>query len=199
MLVGPLEGINIFSRYCNLNIPECIMELSHLFLRGIFKMKAVFPLGIAMLMITGCSASANEETKELKWYKTKEETIEHGIKEEKIKNEDIIGEVTENGETFVIYKKDLENGLGVGVSSISEKDGKYAWYDADQDVVVKDENKDDYFSQISWGTKTESGKSFTVYTGVSEEESPIIETKTTEVSPTIDKKTGIYFYIESTK
>ena len=162
-------------------------------------MKAMLPLSIAVLIFTGCSSSENEEAKELKWYKTKEETIDHGIKEEKVKIEDIIGEVTENGETFIIYKKDLEDGTGVGVSSISEKDGKYAWYNADQDVVVKDDKKDNYTSQISWGTKTESGKTFTVYTGVSEEESPIINTETAEVSPTIDKETGIYFYIQSTK
>ncbi|QGQ45443.1 hypothetical protein [Metabacillus sediminilitoris] len=162
-------------------------------------MKVVLTFAIAMLALTGCSALANDEASELKWFKTKEETIDHGIKEEKMKKEDIIGEVSENGETFVIYKKQLEEGLGVGVSSISEQDGKYAWYDPDQDVLVKNNKVKKYFSQINWGTTTQSGKSFTIYIGVSEDQSPIVKTSTSEVSPAIDKKTGIYFYIEPTK
>lgn len=132
--------------------------------RGIFKVKVVLPFAIAMIALTGCSAIADNGTSELKWYKTKEETINHGIKEEKIKKEDIIGEVSENGETFVIYKKQFEEGLGVGVSSISEQEGKFAWYDPDQDVLVKNDKVKKYSSQISWGTTTQSGKDFTIYT-----------------------------------
>lgn len=162
-------------------------------------MKVVLPFAIAMLTLIGCSSLANNGANELKWFKTKEETIDHGIKEEKMKKEDIIGEVSENGETFVIYRKQLEEGLGVGVSSISEQEGKYAWYDPDQDVLVKNDKVKKYSSQISWGTTTQSGKTFTIYTGVSGDEGPIIKTETSEVSPTIDKKTGIYFYIEPTK
>ncbi|MCK1999870.1 hypothetical protein MZM54_00550 [[Brevibacterium] frigoritolerans] len=162
-------------------------------------MKIVLPFAIAALALTGCSAIADDGASELKWFKTKEETINYGIKEEKIKKEDIIGEVSENGETFVIYKKQLEEGLGVGVSSISQQEGKYAWYDPDQDVLVKNEKVNKYSSQISWGTSTQSGKDFTIYTGLSEDQSPIVDTQTSEVSPTIDKETGIYFYIEPIK
>jgi hypothetical protein len=81
--------------------------------------------------------------------------------------------------------------LGVGVSSISEQEGKFAWYDPDK--VKK------YSSQISWGTTTQSGKDFTIYTGLSEDQSPIVKTQTSDVSPAIDKNSGIYFYIEPTK
>ncbi|MDQ0882425.1 hypothetical protein [Peribacillus sp. V2I11] len=70
--------------------------------------------------------------------------------------DDIIGEVSENGETFVIYKKQLEEGLGVGVSSISQQKGKFAWYDPDQDALVKNDKVKKYSSQISWGTTTQS-------------------------------------------
>ncbi|MGE7183975.1 hypothetical protein ACQKKK_08180 [Peribacillus sp. NPDC006672] len=162
-------------------------------------MKVVLPFALAMIALTGCSAIANDEASELKWFKTIEETIDHGIKEEKIKKEDIIGEVSENGETFVIYKKQLEEGLGVGVSSISEQGGKFTWYDPDQDVLVKNDKVKKYSSQISWGTKTQSGKNFTIYTGLSKEQNPIVKTQTSEVSPTIDTETGIYFYIEPAK
>lgn len=162
-------------------------------------MKVILPFAIALLALTGCSALASDESTETKWFETKEETIDYGIKEEKIKKEDIIGEVSENGETFIIYKKQLEEGLGVGVSSISENEGQYAWYDPDQDVLVKNDEVKQYSSQISWGTETQSGKTFTIYTGVSEAEAPVVKTKTGEVSPTIDNKTGIYFYIQPTK
>ncbi|MDF2036464.1 hypothetical protein P2R12_05580 [Cytobacillus oceanisediminis] len=162
-------------------------------------MKVVLPFAIAMLALTGCSALASDGASEMKWFETKEESIEYGLKEEKIKKEDIIGEVSENGETFIIYKKQLEEGLGVGVSSISEKDGQYAWYDPDQDVLVKNDEVKKYSSQISWGTETQSGKTFTIYTGVSDEGTPVVKTETGEVSPTIENKTGIYFYIEPTK
>jgi hypothetical protein len=175
------------------------MYISHLFLKGFFKMKVFLPFTIAMLALTGCSALANDEVNELKWFKTKEETIDYGIKEEKMKREDILGEVTEDGETFVIYKKHLEEGLGVGVSNISEQKGQFAWYDPDQDVLVKKNKVDKYSSQISWETTTKTGKVFTIYTGITEDHSPIVQTKNSEASPPFDSKTGIYFYIEPSK
>ncbi|MCM3674761.1 hypothetical protein M3699_12905 [Peribacillus simplex] len=162
-------------------------------------MKVVLSFAIAMIALTGCSAIADDGAGELKWFKTKEETINHGIKEEKMTKDDIIGEVSENGETFVIYKKQLEEGLGVGVSSISQQKGKFAWYDPDQDALVKNDKVKKYSSQISWGTTTQSGKDFIIYTGLSEEQSPIVKTQTSEVTPTFDTVTGIYFYIEPTK
>ncbi|MGG4267792.1 hypothetical protein [Peribacillus simplex] len=162
-------------------------------------MKVMLPFALAMFALTGCSAIADDGASELKWFKTKEETIDHGIKEEKIKKEDIIGEVSENGETFVIYEKQLEDSLGVGISSISEQGEKFAWYDPDQDVLVKNDKVKKYSSQISWGTTTQSGKTFTIYTGISKEHDPIVTTSTGEVSPEIDTKTGIYFYIEPIK
>ncbi|HZH62866.1 MAG TPA: hypothetical protein VEY70_25575 [Metabacillus sp.] len=162
-------------------------------------MKVVLSFAIAMIALTGCSALANDGASELKWFETKEEAIDYGIKEEEMKKEDIIGEVNENDETFVIYKKQLDEGLGVGVSSISVKNGQYAWYHSDQDVLVRNDKAKKYASQINWETTTQSGKDFTIYTGISEDESPIVKTPNSEVSPTIDKKTGIYFYIEPTK
>ena len=65
-------------------------------------MKVILPFAIALLALTGCSVLASDESTETKWFETKEETIDYGIKEEKIKKEDIIGEVSENGETFII-------------------------------------------------------------------------------------------------
>lgn len=162
-------------------------------------MKVILTLVMSIFVLIGCSALAKSDDNDLKWFKTEEEAISHGIKEEKIKKEDIIGEVNEDEEKFIFYKKQLKEGLGVGVSSISEKDGQFAWYDTDQDVLIKNEIIKKYFSQISWDTETQSGKNFTVYTGISKNQNPLIETNKGEISPVVDKKTGIYFYIESTK
>lgn len=162
-------------------------------------MKKIAPFAIALLTITGCSAFASNKGSDLTWYNTKVEAINHGLKEEGIKKEDIIGDVTENEETFIIFKKKLDDGIGVGVSNIGEKDGEFTWYDADQDVLVKDEKVNKYASQISWESKAFSGRTVTIYTGMSSDQRPLIKTSNGELSPTVDKNTGIYFHIESNK
>ena len=157
-------------------------------------MKLIITCALTLLALAGCSVSANEN---LEWFKTKQDSIDYGKIEEKIKESDIIGDITLEGETFVVYKKQLGDGIGVGVSNITENNGKYAWYTPDQDVLVKNNSIEKYSSQISWVTNTQSGKSFTIYIGISEDESPIILTANSEeVSPTtIDRESGIYFYI----
>lgn len=159
-------------------------------------MKRFLSLTMILIIVTGCSALANDD---LKWFKTLDEAIEYGIKEEELKKQDVIGEVKENGETFIFYKKKLDEGLGIGVASISEQNGQFAWYRSSQDVLVKNDNTENYSSEISWDTKTQSEKSFTVYTGIKKEQNFSINTPKGEVNPEIDKNTGIYFYIESRK
>lgn len=162
-------------------------------------MKVVLTFAIAMLTLTGCSALANDEDNELKWFITKEESIEHGIKEEEVSQKDIIGEIKEDGETFIFYKRKVSDGIVVGLSSISKNDGKYAWYRSDADVLVKNNSHPEKVSNISWETQTQSGKKFRAYTGLTKEQNPTIETEKGSTTPNIDHNSGIYFYIESIK
>lgn len=159
-------------------------------------MKIILALLMAVFVIAGCSALANDEVKDLKWFKSDQEAISYGIKEEEIKKEDVIGEIKEGGETFIFYKKKLEDGLGIGLSSISKKDSQYAWYSPDQDVLIKNNSIENYTSEISWVTKTQSGKKYIAYTGLSKDQNLSIETHKGKVTPKTDKNSGIYFYIE---
>jgi hypothetical protein len=162
-------------------------------------MKVVLTFVIAMLALTGCSALANDEEDGLKWFKTKEESIEHGIKEEEISQKDIIGEIKEDGETFIFYKKKVKDGVVVELSNINENNGKYAWYRADAGVLVKNNSHSEKASRISFETQTQSGKKFIAYTGYTKEQNPTIDTEKGSVTPNIDNNSGIYFYIEPIK
>ncbi|MGE7609286.1 hypothetical protein ACQKML_22030 [Peribacillus frigoritolerans] len=46
-------------------------------------MKVVLPIAIAMIALSGCSAIADNGASELKWYKTKEETIIMALKKKR--------------------------------------------------------------------------------------------------------------------
>lgn len=157
-------------------------------------MKKFFSLLLIIFLVQGCSALAKDD---LTWFQTLNEAVDHGIKEEGLKEKDILGEVKEDGETFIFYKKYVEDGLGIGIASISEKNGQFAWYKSNPDTLVKNDAKEDYSSEINWDTKTQSEKSFTVYAGTINEQDITIETAKGEVTPEIDKDTGIYYYIES--
>nr|WP_263326957.1 hypothetical protein [Neobacillus sp. Marseille-Q6967] len=119
-----------------------------------------------------------------------DKAIEYGLKEEDVTKQELIGKVEENGEIFIFYKKQLKDGVGLGVSTINEKNGKYAWFRTDQDILVN-------LSKISWETKTLSGKKFLIYTGITKNENITIETRKGNVEPKIDKDNGIYYYVES--
>ncbi|WP_374717424.1 hypothetical protein [Neobacillus sp.] len=153
-------------------------------------MKRLVVLLAVVLSIVGCTTFTHND---LQWFKSKQEAIDHGIKEEGIEKQDVFGEIEDSGETFIFYKKELEEGLSVGVSSISKKDSKYAWYDSDQDYYIENVNG------VSWETKTQSGKSFTIYAGLSNGKNRTINTPNGPISPNIDKETGIYYYVELSK
>lgn len=163
-------------------------------------MKLILTLLMILYIVTGCSGSTNDRIDSLKWFKTENIAIDYGMKEEKITKENVIGKIKKNGETFIFYKKNLPDGLGLGIASISEKNGQYAWYKVDQDILVKKNDNEAYSPEINWDTKTQSGKSFTVYTGITKDQNISIKTPKGIVKPDIiDKNSGIYFYIESTK
>lgn len=78
------------------------------FLKGDFKVKVVLPFAIAMIALTGCSAIADNGTSELKWYKTKEETINHGIKEEKMKKKTSLEKLVKTGKHLLFIRNNLK-------------------------------------------------------------------------------------------
>ncbi|MDQ7862946.1 hypothetical protein RCO48_23695 [Peribacillus frigoritolerans] len=61
---------------------------------------------------------------------------------------------------LLFIKKQLEEGLGVGVSSISEQEGKFAWYDPDQDVLVKNDKVKKVFLPDQLGNNNTIRKGF---------------------------------------
>jgi hypothetical protein len=79
--------------------------------------------------------------------------------------------------------------LLVGLSNIAKKDRKYQWYRSDAYTEVKDDVK------ISFKTKTLSKKEYNFYTGIVKGKEITIETNLGNVSPLVDEKTKIYYYI----
>ncbi|MGJ7912594.1 hypothetical protein [Neobacillus sp. LXY-1] len=148
-----------------------------------------FCILLIVLITTGCSVLVNEN-ENVKWFKDVDKAINYGLKEENVHKKDVIGKVKDNGELFIFYKKQLKNGIGLGVSNISKRNGKYTWYRANPDVLVN-------VSKISWETKTLSNKKFVIFTGVTKDKNIAIETKKGMVNPKIDSNNGIYYYVES--
>ncbi|KWU57729.1 hypothetical protein AWW70_21380 [Bacillus mycoides] len=156
-------------------------------------MKNILILLICLFIIGGCSYQNNE----LKWFDNLDAAITYGMKKESIQKEDILGKVEKNGEIFIVYKKKLKEGLGVGVSSISKENNKFSWYRSNPFVLVKNKHVETYPTKISFDIVTQSNKTFIVYVGVSNKEIIYIDTLTKKkVIPQTDKNTGIYFYIE---
>src|SRR5688500_14008786 len=80
-----------------------------------------------LFTVTGCSESDNDELRYIKWFKTEEEAINYGIKEEQIKKEDILGKIKQNQETFVFFKEEEKEGISVSLANIIKQDKQYAW------------------------------------------------------------------------
>jgi len=163
---------------------------------GIKLKKIILPIAI-LFIIAGCTTKTSEE---IKWYKNERKAIEEGLKDEGLKNKDILGKVKEKGEEFVFYKQDNEDGVAVSVASISREKNKYAFYNIDSYVQVKDNRNKNYSSEINWETHTQSDKKFIAYTGtIKGKENYSIKTQLGLVTPYINKKTGIYYYVEPLK
>jgi len=158
--------------------------------------RIILPIAI-LFIIAGCTTKTSEE---IKWYKNEQKAIEEGLKDEGLKNKDILGKVKENGEEFIFYKQDNEDGVAVSVASIGRENDKYAFYNIDSYVQVKDNRNKNYSSEINWETHTQSDKNFIAYTGtIKGKKNYSIQTQLGLVTPYINKDTGIYYYIEPIK
>ena len=159
-------------------------------------MKRVLTILLLLLIITGCS---NGNDNKLKWFTTQDQAINQGIKDGDLNTkENIDGEMKENGETFVFYKLEEENkDIVIGIANIAKQNGKYAWYRESANIGIKSGNNPS--TPVSWDTETQSGKKFTAYTGTAEDKNIPIETEGGEVTPKINEKFGVYYYIEPRK
>ncbi len=147
-------------------------------------------------ILSGCSALADHN---LQWFKTENEAINDGIEKEEIKKEDLLEKTTVNGETIVLFQKNVENGLAVGAATISKENHQFAWYRSNPYTVIQKNNSPKYHTQVSWNIRAKSGKEFTVYSGTTNTSNIRITTPHGDVTPKIHKEAGIYFYIENAK
>jgi len=150
----------------------------------------VLPL---FLIITGCSFFTTGKD-ELKWFHTLNEAVENGAMAEGITMNDIIGKVEQVGEVLVVYKKDVPDGLAVGVASISQRDGTYSWFRESNPVLIK--NIDGQEFSIKTEISTQSSKRFAVYLGIASEQNKTINITIGTVTPIVDKESQIFYYIE---
>ncbi|WP_121609102.1 hypothetical protein [Mesobacillus foraminis] len=146
------------------------------------------------IVLAGCASQDNEE---LNWFDTYNEAIEYGLKLEEAKPSDVLGEMESGGEHFVVYKDPLldEDGIGIATVNIAEENGKYAWYRADSFVKITDKNPQHNIKQVSYDTKTRSGKDFLVYAGYTKNESITVDTPEGSIQAEINPSTGIYFSV----
>lgn len=102
-----------------------------------------------LIFISGCSSN-------LQWFNTEKEAINYGMEEEGIKQDEVLGQLKEDGALFVFYKKEFSDGTGVGVANIAHKDGKYAWFRSSSYTVIT-------HSKASWEINDYSGNVYTVH------------------------------------
>ncbi|KAA0966345.1 hypothetical protein FQ087_08950 [Sporosarcina sp. ANT_H38] len=152
------------------------------------KMKNCFILIIFCLIINGCTNSKKEE---VKWFETENEAIQYGLNEEGLNSDDVISELEMNGELFIVFKKQEDSHLLVGLSNIAQKKNKFRWYRSNSFVAVEEN------INIGLITKTLSGKQFNFYTGISEGEETVIDTSAGNINPNIDVESGIYYFISN--
>ncbi|MEJ8545510.1 hypothetical protein [Brevibacillus borstelensis] len=149
---------------------------------------------LIIVIFSGCSLGSEDS---FMWFPSPEAAIQNGIKLEGINESDLLATVETDGETLLIFKQNVPEGTIVGVASLSKKDGEFAWYRENDPVLVK--HLDETASPtITCEINTQSKKIFYVYLGVTSAIENRISLKNgTKVQPTIDKNSGIYYYVES--
>ncbi|WP_027408481.1 hypothetical protein [Anoxybacteroides tepidamans] len=158
-------------------------------------MKNILAALLVLFAVSGCSESNNDELRYIKWFKTEQEAIDYGIKEEWIKREDILGKIEQNHETFVFFKEEEKEGTAISLANIIKQDKQYAWDRIKISWLIKPHN-DNHSHEVSWEFETQSKKKFIVYTGTTEKQSISIKTKNgATVKPKVDTDSGIYYYI----
>lgn len=154
--------------------------------------KWLFSMLLLLMVITSCSTNDHAE---LRWFDTVDEAIRSGIEFEGLSKGDVLDKIDKDGETLIVYKITLPDGTGLAVASLAIADGKFAWYRANNPVVVLDANKEPV-SVVKTTITTESQKSFIVHLGATKNPNQTIITEKGVVSPTVDQNSGLFYYFE---
>lgn len=142
------------------------------------------------LVLSGCN---NPKSEEARWFDSENDAIQNGLEEEGLNKGNIISKYDVDGELFLIYKKEENNQLLVGLSNIANKDNKYRWYRNDSYVNVKND------ANVNLITQGLSENEFIFYTGMTEEKTVTLETDLGNINPYVDQDTGIYYYLSSNR
>lgn len=146
-------------------------------------MKKYLILFSIFFILGGCNEQENDG---LSWFKTENEAIQYGLNEENIVKDDMIAKLKTNGELYIIFKK---KGNTVGLSNIARRNNEYTWYRKDAFVELKGDIK------IVLTTKALSEKKFNLYIGNAKKKDITIATNLGIISPNIDQKTKLYYYM----
>ncbi|MEC1261007.1 hypothetical protein P9D34_11175 [Bacillus swezeyi] len=160
-------------------------------------MKQLKVLFFSLLLLTGCSM-AKENNKEDKWFNSEQEAIEDGIKYENITKNDILDKINLNGKKVIVFRFSESDGKGICIAYINHKNNKYQWYRDLNYVILKSDNPNIGNLNASTEFKTPKGESYKLYIGVADKSNFKLKTDIGhKVTPNIDEKTGMYYYIMS--
>ncbi|MFN2746496.1 MULTISPECIES: hypothetical protein [Bacillus] len=150
---------------------------------------------LLVLILAGCS-SAKDNQEEQQWFNSEEKAIEHGIQSENINKSDILEKVDLNGEKVIVFRFTESDGKGICIAHIIHKNNKYQWNRNFQHIILKSDKPNIGNLDVSADFKTSQGKKYRLYLGVADKQNFTFETDDgLETTPTIDKKTNMYYYI----
>jgi len=126
---------------------------------GVAKLKKVFVIVSVLLFLVSCKT--NEENGNLKWFPSKEEAIEAGLRQESAESKSILDIIEENGETLVFYE--MFNGLGV--ANIAKGPKGFGWYRSSAYIDFQTDSEDSPFMYGGFDIQTYSGITLSVIAG----------------------------------
>lgn len=151
-------------------------------------------LVICIIFIISLFFIKNNETPDsAKKFNTEHEALQYA-KQESPYITDFIYETKEiDNEKVVIYKFEENKQMGIGTGTLAWKDKKVIWVKNGNGVALKNQNNK---TDISFDVKSYSGKKYKLYAGFNKTKNLKIETQTdNNVTPHVDKKSGIYYLL----
>ncbi|MBT2659390.1 hypothetical protein J7E81_30150 [Bacillus sp. ISL-18] len=157
-------------------------------------MKKIMAVLLILLSLLGCSNTKVEGGIESsRWFDSKKQMITNLLKEEEISANDIIDRIKLDKEEIILFKFHANEGDGVGIATVFQKDNKYKWERNLQKVILKYR---DYNIETHTTLTTTSNNKYELYLGVATKPSEVISTETGDIKPTVDPKTNFYYYIK---